>query len=100
MDPVSGVFTSIPGVRTPVTILDTPAPIIGTRMAPATATATAGPAPHRGSGKDWSSDAPQERVIRIAEEVERGAESRARYAATYGPNWPSCRQSAARGLCS
>lgn len=72
IDPASGVFTSIPGLGIPIPILNTP-PITGACLAPATATATAGPTPHRGSAWDRSSDFPQERIISTAEEVEWGS---------------------------
>lgn len=70
MEPVSGVFISVPGVRTPIPRVNIPATIVGTAMTPATATPAAGLTPHQGSELDKSSDVPQERIIGTAEVVE------------------------------
>lgn len=53
----------------PIPRVNTPAAIVGTPIAPATATCTARSTPHRGSGRDQSSDFPQERTVSTAEEV-------------------------------
>lgn len=60
--PLSGIFISTPGVRTPIPSVTAPAATAGTRIGPAAATPTAGATPHRGSGLDQSSDVPQERM--------------------------------------
>lgn len=66
--PVSGIFISIPGVRTPMPRVNVPAAIVSTPIAPATATPTAGWTPHGGSG--WISLFSQERTESIVGELQ------------------------------
>lgn len=44
--PVSGIFISIPRIRTPIPSIQTPATIVGTAITPATTTPTASSTPH------------------------------------------------------